>query len=205
MEVDGNILVPNGFHAVSLPFRDDIRELTFEEERPAATKPQVLLAKAVISELTYPVMDLCIPNPALQHHYQCLQALALESQLPEKEDSALMSEEVLAVPEIREAMDRFTHNVFPSGYDPQNTIGGVKSRTAAGSTSRAKSLASNPDASDSASGYNWVELVRSGEISRLNIPTLKLYLRAQDLSLSGRKADLVSRVEDDVRSRHPGP
>ena len=73
------------------------------------------------------------------------------------------------------------------------------------STSRAKSLASNPDASDSASGYNWVELVRSGEISRLNIPTLKLYLRAQDLSLSGRKADLVSRVEDDVRSRHPGP
>eukprot|EP00462_Mataza_sp_D1_P012350 CAMPEP_0175151768 /NCGR_PEP_ID=MMETSP0087-20121206/18709_1 /TAXON_ID=136419 /ORGANISM="Unknown Unknown, Strain D1" /LENGTH=541 /DNA_ID=CAMNT_0016438061 /DNA_START=15 /DNA_END=1636 /DNA_ORIENTATION=- len=74
---------PLGMHLIFLPFADDIRNLKVSET-PIADAEAIFKAKQVVNSLKIDLSgDPPFDNPCLQQHYACLQALALEEDIPE--------------------------------------------------------------------------------------------------------------------------
>lgn len=85
--MDDTQLAPSGIFCIQLPFADDLRQNPPVETKEA---PNVLKTamRAVVKQLHIPrgyIPDK-YANPALQWHYRCLQAIALDEDVPSREE-----------------------------------------------------------------------------------------------------------------------
>ncbi|GAB4821601.1 hypothetical protein N2152v2_008647 [Parachlorella kessleri] len=191
---------PPGFNMVYLPYADDIREpeqnttFTGGNARPEVTPEQMEAAEALIEALPMPgFRSGAFANPALQRHYEVLEALALREEPP---DVADLEDETL--PDFSaELVQPFKDAVFGEGYD-ENAKAAGKKRKAAGPLDDAE-LAAEVEALD-------IEgLAARGQLGKLTIKQLEKYLKLQGLRTSGKdKAERVARIQLHLDSK-PGP
>ncbi|KAL7933759.1 SPOC like C-terminal domain-containing protein, partial [Trichoderma chlorosporum] len=198
-ESSGTPYLPAGLWLYPLPAADDLREISADRRIDCSedlkTKMRVIvqqlnLPKGIYNPLKY-------PNPALQWHYKILQTLALDEEVPEKPDD-------LTEPKNKAISKR------AGGYleDWAETLKDEAERAA---RSRSLKREAEDDASDrpvkqrkaaaerpAGSTFSMAQLraaVESEGLSKMTVVQLKDVAGARGLSTSGKKADLVERIE----------
>ncbi|KAL2361154.1 ATP-dependent DNA helicase II subunit 1 [Blastomyces dermatitidis] len=206
LDEDGEEIIPQGMWILPLPFADDIRQ---NPETNLITAPDELVDKmrTVIQLLQLPKAQYDpqkYPNPSLQWHYRILQALALDEDLPEQPEDK-------TIPKYRQIDKRAGEHVIAWGeeLEAQHLILEAKQPATSTLVKRPASRAqeqvnggSRPSkkvktSSDATGADEEVRLhYEKGVLNRLTVAVLKDYLQSQNLSTTGKKADLVERVEE---------
>lgn len=199
-EGSGTPYLPAGLWVCPLPTADDLRDVSAERgldcSEDLKTKMRVVvqqlnLPKGVYNPLKY-------PNPALQWHYKILQTLALDEEVPDKPED-------LTEPKNKAINKR------AGGYleDWAETLKDEADRAARSRSlkreveddnvserpaKQRKAAAERP----SGSTFSMAQLkaaVESEGLSKMTVAQLKDVAGAKGLSTSGKKADLVERIE----------
>jgi ATP-dependent DNA helicase 2 subunit 1 len=189
-------VIPAGLWLHPLPYADDIRHIP-EVPKPLVSPDeltdrmnfvvrQLQLPKAIYDPLKY-------PNPALQWHYRILQAIALEEELPDiPEDKT--------IPKYRQIEKRAGEYIYNWGVTLDEKF------TAHEKERRGKHLLEDADEAPKkkAKAANGLETMssddvkkaaRAGTLGGFTVPDIKRWLLSKGLSSSGKKADLVERIE----------
>ncbi|PAA53175.1 hypothetical protein BOX15_Mlig018240g3, partial [Macrostomum lignano] len=175
--------VPPGFHLVHLPFADDFRKLTFDQEadelrKCQAAEEELKLAGALIERT---VADKWSPemhcNPALQAYQSQLEAIALDKAEPRQfTDTTRMSERDIA--HSAKAVDRFL-----KAFD-------IRKRSEGGVGNAAAKRARVIDAANDIEAE-----ARAGQLAKLTVPVLKEAANGLRLKpASQRKQDLINAI-----------
>lgn len=196
----GTPFLPAGLWIYPLPFADDLRDIKgagrvnqCSDELKTQTRTiiqQLQLPKAMYNPTKY-------PNPALQWHYKILQALALEDEVPEKAEDATepkykaiskraggyledwsvtLEGDVARVTETK-ALKHDVDDELPERPAKRSRAGSEKPAGASLTNAQLRAAAD------------------SGGITKMTVPQLKDVLAAKGLSLTGRKMELVERIE----------
>ncbi|KAK9806596.1 hypothetical protein WJX73_006230 [Symbiochloris irregularis] len=192
----GNQIEPPGINLIYLPYSDDIRS---PETDPSfvgstavhASQEQIQLAQDMMSSLQLPDFNCYdIPNPVLQRHFEALEALALEEPVP-NEIPDDVKPDVEGMRSASEAVLAFRDAVLGPGND-----GAGPTKKSAGAGAKRK-----PDAAAEAAAadINYKELAQTGELGTLTVPDLKLYCAANGLVKTGKKADIITRIEEHLQ------
>lgn len=199
-EESGTPYLPAGLWIYPLPFLDDLREIKPPGEVPQSSDELKTKMRTIIQQLQLPKAmynPTKYPNPSLQWHYKILQALALEEEVPEKAQDS-------TEPKYKAISKR------AGGYleDWQQTLEEDVSQT-----TQAKALKREAGVDDverpakrsragsekpSAASLTNAQLQASfdsGSITKMTVVQLKDLLGAKGLSTSGKKADLIERIE----------
>lgn len=197
---------PQGLHLIPLPFADDIRQNPpMPQEQPLRAPDGLIDAmRPLIGQLTLPkgVYDPArYPNPALQWHYRILQALALDEDLPDKPEDK-------TIPKYRQIDKRVGREVIEWGqeleraykehqmsdlYVPSSTI--KRERPAAAATAGSLEKKNKGEQTASMTDAEVRKLWQMGKTSKMTLPQLKGWLGTKKLPFTGKKADLIARVE----------
>jgi len=198
VEEDGSQTQPPGFHLHFLPYADDIRKPSIPPMRSAQGEDEDLIprAKKVIKALQLKALPEFM-NPAVQRHYDVLEALALEEELKDGDT-------------VDETMDMFeTHKgkyekakeVWGEFMEvlPEPQVKASRKRKAGDGGGRKKKAAKKePGAKAGAvkDENDWKGLAESGLLKKKKVAELKQYLGDNGLSRSGKKADLIERIKN---------
>ncbi|KAK4065780.1 uncharacterized protein Triagg1_8549 [Trichoderma aggressivum f. europaeum] len=198
-ETSGTPYLPAGLWLYPLPAADDLREIS-AERRIDCSEDLKTKMRIVVQQLNLPkgiYNPLKYPNPALQWHYKILQTLALDEEVPDKLED-------LTEPKNKAISKR------AGGYleDWAETLNDEAARAA---TSRSLKREPEDDTSDrpakqrkpaserpSVSTFSMAQLkaaVESEGIKKMTVVQLKDVAGARGLSTSGKKADLLERIE----------
>jgi len=211
---DGTQSIPPGFHVITLPFADDIRDIKVEPT-PKADLEQIKKAKKLVKSLFLGNFDSRnFENPALQRHFAYLQALALERDTEEPTPDFVVPHDE-GMLKFESIINEFKESVIPAKYDPDYKTtpgkGGNKrkrdesdlqssqpekaSETASPKTKKRKVAESVP-----AKTRDWQQLVKEDKIKSLKIPELKAYLKWKKVKAysSKNKGELVSMVSNHI-------
>lgn len=196
----GTPYLPSGLWIYPLPFADDLRGIKAPldacqssdelKTRMRVAIQQLQLPKAIYNPTKY-------PNPALQWHYRILKALALEEEVPERADDA-------TEPKYNAISKR------AGGY-LEEWSGKLEEEAGLVSGSRALKREAEDDdlgrpakqrrgSPDRAGGSSMTmaqlkTAVKSGGIAKMTVAQLKDVAGVGGLSTSGRKMELVERIE----------
>ncbi|TQS33171.1 hypothetical protein Golomagni_06492, partial [Golovinomyces magnicellulatus] len=196
----GTPFLPAGLWIYPLPFADDLRDLKptgplAQSSDDLKTKmrtivQQLQLPKAVFNPLKY-------PNPALQWHYKILQALALEEEVPEKAEDATEPKFKAISKRAGGYFDEWSESL--QGDAKQTIEKRAIKREADGDEApppakRGKTAAEKPSATGLTTGQ-LKEAVDSEKISKFTVAQLKEIAESKGLSTSGRKVELIERIE----------
>lgn len=195
-------VTPAGLWLHPLPFADDIRS---PPECPAPhVSPDALTDRmhTVIHQLQLPggVFDPHrFPNPSLQWHYRILKAMALDEEIPEFKDS-----DDKTLPKFRQIDKRagpyvidwgvYLEEVYNEWVKSQDHNLGTKrggSETAAPAKPAKRTRPLDEMGEDEMMG-----LAKTGRVATATVAMLKEWLAGKGLNTSGKKADLVGRVEE---------
>jgi len=177
---DGMQIRPRGMHIIYLPYADDIRSCTMTSTTSCKDKPDfVNKAKKIVKSLKIKFDDKKYLNPNLQKHYSNLHALALERDKVEPTVDSIFSE----IQAPQELIEDFNTTVFSEGY---------ADRVAANSTTGVGSKRSRDSGKDY-STLNWEDLAKTGNIAKLTVPEITLFLKNQGVKIpsKSKKTDLV--------------
>ena len=194
---DGVQLTPPGLVAIHLPWADDIRAVPAASDlRVAPSAEQIDAAVAVVDALALDGFDSTAhANPMLQKFYAHLTANAFAKEMPDwseaddtlRPDEAMMSQAAEPLAALAALL-------------PGASAGAVKkkakkraSKSAAGGGAAAKRAKKEPV---DVSALDWSALAASGILKKQTVATLKAGCGALGLKLSGKKADLVARIEE---------
>ena len=192
---------PPGIFLIQLPFANDIRQ-----------NPEVGLVRAspsLIDRMRSVVTQLHMPrgyrpekfsNPSLQWHYRILQAIALDEELPEKATDTTLPKYRLVRKHSAEQVIEWGEELEGSTREakPEFPIKGGRKRAAPGDGDAAPP-AKKKSTSGGGEGLDDDEVLRACEkntIGRFTVAQLKAWMGTKRLDTSGKKADLVERVED---------
>ncbi|QRV75541.1 ATP-dependent DNA helicase II, 70 kDa subunit [Ceratobasidium sp. AG-Ba] len=175
---------PAGFHLIPLPFADDIRQPTVEKS--AHCSPELRKAASnIIERLKYSAGydPEAIPNPSLALHYGFLQAEAFGEEYNPEEDFNDRS-----APRFRAI-----HKKAGSYMDAW--------REALNEDPEAAEVAPEPTAGTKRKAGAVDEVIVRAHfdddtLNKLTVEQLKTYLKAHSQPYSGRKNDLIERVQD---------
>lgn len=163
------------------------------------------MASQVVQQLQLPGAKydpLKYPNPSLQWHYKILQAIALEEDVPEQLDDK-------TIPKYRQIDKRAGAYIHEWGqildteaqFYQKNTYGGIdgtkvkrESEDPETALSR-KKVKTEKAVLESMSHDELKKIVAAEGINKYTVVDLKNFLNAKGLSASGKKPDLVERVE----------
>eukprot|EP00668_Euglena_longa_P004293 GGOE01005031.1.p2 GENE.GGOE01005031.1~~GGOE01005031.1.p2 ORF type:complete len:443 (+),score=128.63 GGOE01005031.1:2130-3458(+) len=184
---EGAQVRPPGMVVVPLPFADDIRELdlpatSIPEEQLKASLPK---AKKLISRLTINFDSDQFEDPVLQKHYVCLHALALDKEQVEVKPD-LTEPDIDGMRHHQAVIEAFQKAVYPAEYSPVLADKGRISRVKA-----EESKVPRPDVGH----LDFAKLARSGRLEGCTVAELKEFCRQKALLRSGKKADLIQRIE----------
>ncbi|CCI43281.1 unnamed protein product [Albugo candida] len=198
---------PTGFHVIFLPYLDDIRDIRVDNhEIPTVDKEAVNLAMTMIEKLELADVPR-FENPELQKHYASIQALALneeELEYDEAHDSTLPDAAGFAQED--DAIERFKE-AFGAMSDTAETK--RKSKSASRMKEKPIKRAKRIDSIDTQSDLSpsqmfdlgkWREMVEKNTTGRQTVKELQAFLRFHSQPTSGRKAELVDRIEIFVTS-----
>ncbi|EQC34506.1 hypothetical protein SDRG_07834 [Saprolegnia diclina VS20] len=182
---------PSGFHVIFLPYVDDVRQLRVDADgQRDPNADQIEAAKKVVQTLTISELP-SFQNPELQKHYASIQALALDEDtlaFDDKDDTTLPDAAGFQRPKVVAALTAFRDTVGGDELNKDNTKRKAPASTSRGGT---KAVKTETDPNDVAA---WKQLAASGLVAKKTVADLKVFLDAQGLSTTGKKADLVERT-----------
>lgn len=197
---------PQGLHLIPLPFADDLRQNPPSMHEVPIRAPDELVDKMrpVIEQLNLPkqIYDASrYPNPSLQWHYRILQAIALEEDLPEKPEDKTK-------PKSRQIDKRAGHMAVEWGdeltkvykehlaQNPDSANLSEKRPSARAPKSNGEDGQGKRVKTEHGTAEEDIrKLFETGKLSSLTVPQLKDFASSKKLLISGRKADLVERIE----------
>ncbi|EWC46835.1 hypothetical protein DRE_03847 [Drechslerella stenobrocha 248] len=195
---------PQGLVLIPLPFADDIRQ---NPDVPHIVAPNHLIDRMqdVIRQLHMPrgYIPEKYPNPALQKHYKVLEAIALEEELPEVfEDKTVPKYKNIQkhagrlIEEWGEGLDQSMSELHLTR--PQIEVHGTKrGREPAGGAAKKvkKEIDADGEPTDVYNGEVKAAYDKNA-LNKLTVTVLKGWLGSKGMSSSGKKADLVDRIEE---------
>lgn len=199
-EVTNGQVFPAGLWLYHLPFADDIRN---QPELPSpVVSPDSLTDRMnkVVQQLQLPKARYDpskYPNPSLQWHYKILQAMALEEELPDQPEDK-------TVPKYRQIQKRAGVYINEWGiklheqwslYDEKRRS---RMKREIGDEDDAPKKKGRATLAQSLDALNMSELkkaVVSGGLGKYTVQQLKDLCSSKGLSMSGKKGDLVERME----------
>lgn len=202
----GTPFLPAGLWLTPLPFVDDLRDLTplRQKNLPKASDELIDGMRMIVQNLKLPknMYDPSkYPNPGLQRHYQVLQSIALDEDIPE------ISQD-LTKPKYKQINKRV------GGYQAEFNERLEEEAQLATQQAAIKREAEDDDQYDrpvkkakKASGGTTTtlddlsEAISNGTLSKRTVPALKAICVDKGLSTAGKKADLVERIEQWVESQ----
>ncbi|KAF2198884.1 DNA-dependent protein kinase [Delitschia confertaspora ATCC 74209] len=210
---DGEQVMPPGLWLVPLPFADDLRQCP-EQTILKSTDELTDIMSKVIHQLQLPkgVYDPSrYPNPDLQWFYRILQAMALEEELPDHPEDK-------TIPKYRQIDKRAGQYIeeFGAAFKEEMTIlrssnrgdiirGPLKKRGADSEDAPAVhgKLAKRvkTEGKSQGDGDDLAEMNRKGTLSKTTVAVLKDWLSERGQSTSGKKADLIERVQEYLDSK----
>ncbi|EEY59535.1 ATP-dependent DNA helicase 2 subunit, putative [Phytophthora infestans T30-4] len=167
---------PSGLNVIFLPYLDDIRDISAEPEKIDAAKQ--LISKLKLTEAP------SFENPDLQKHFAAIQALALDEEtleFDETKDTTLPDAEGFGQDE-----DAITNFKDVCGGELLDVSTAAKRK--AGSSNK-------PEAEETFDKNEWAALVASNAIQKKTVAQLKAFLHAHGLAAVGRKAELIDAVK----------
>lgn len=199
-EESGASYLPAGLWIYPLPFVDDLRDIKEPGKMAKSSNALQDQMRTVIGQLQLPKAmynPMKYPNPALQWHYKILQALALEEEVPEKaEDATEPKHKAISKrtgghlqdwTELMEGESRSISEQKSIKPDPEYDVAERPAK-------RVKAEPSQANQTETTKG-DVRRLLDNGELARMTVIQLKDILGAKGLSVAGRKADLVDRLE----------
>jgi hypothetical protein len=170
-----------------LPYREDVRDVPHKDIGPA-DRDSVDAAKRMIEKCTLSCdandfADSLPENPYLKHFFGYLESVSLGKNLGDVEDGTRMN-----VTEMREQAGKEIKdfaNCLPEDEVPIKAD--RKRKTAPSSLKVVPEKETIPQ--------EWIEMFKNDEIVDLKNDELKAFLKSQGERLTGKKADLVDRVQ----------
>lgn len=189
--VEDGQLEPPGFQLVTLPFADDMRQVSDKFfNRQYADDAQIGAAEDLIESCRIPPFNATLfRNPKIAKFYSCLQALALnknELEWDEKEDDLVYGDEegmaeVAAAPAQAFAL----------------TLPAVSLQTADKKTSTNKRKRINDQINPEQRKqirFDFQQMREAGTLEKQTVPRLRAFCKSQGLPTSGKKGDLIQRI-----------
>ncbi|PHH90356.1 hypothetical protein CDD83_3918 [Cordyceps sp. RAO-2017] len=196
----GTPYLPSGLWLYPLPFADDVRESKRLSDACQSSDELKTRMRVVIQQLQLPKAmynPSKYPNPALQWHYRILKALALEEEVPEKAEDA-------TEPKYKAISKRAGGYLEEWSTRLDEEAGLISSSRALkreieddGSDRPAKLRRASPDRAGgpSVTPAQLRTAVMSGGIAKMTVVQLRDVAGARGLNTSGRKMELVERIE----------
>ncbi|KAI5623223.1 X-ray repair cross-complementing protein 6 [Silurus asotus] len=156
---------PPGFHAIFLPYADDIRTLDLPE-CPTASDEQVDKMKEIVHKLRFKYRSDAFENPVLQQHYRNLEALALDLMAPEAIEDFTMPKMKMMDDRLGPLVQEFKDLVYPSDYNPEGKPSAKRKTAAAGDGAEKKPKVEISE--DELRAH-----VSNGTLGKLTVPVLK--------------------------------
>lgn len=193
------VLASAGLLVVDLPFADDLRAPQLPWGSPPASRASVELAKTVVSSITLnPFSPDQFDSPALGKFYATARCLALGEAAVEwsaelddtvQPDPAMSRSEKYAAP-LRRLQADCDVDLRPAPPEAQ--------RPAKRPANEAESAAKRAKEAHAAAAAvaSWRQLAQQGKLGKLTVSALRAVLSSLGLDAAGRKADLISRLED---------
>ncbi|XP_076856509.1 X-ray repair cross-complementing protein 6 isoform X2 [Brachyhypopomus gauderio] len=170
---------PPGFHAIFLPYADDIRTLDVHE-CPTANDEQVDKMKQIVHKLRFRYRSDAFENPVLQQHYRNLEALALDLLAPEAIEDFTMPKLNMMDDRLGSLAQEFKDLVYPANYNPDSkTAAKRKPAEAGGAVPKKPKVEISED-----------ELrahVAKGTLGKLTVPVLKDACKQFGVQTTGTK------------------
>lgn len=204
-ESSGTNFLPAGLWLYPLPFVDDRRDLEPIKQEPMvrASDELITLMRDIVKNLALPkgaYDPQKYPNPALQYHYKVLQALALDIDLED------VGEKDLTMPRYKLINKRVGEDQAEFNERLGNEVDFVKREQvikreaddAADERPSKKQRAAPPKATaaDAWTLADLNEAVKNDTLKQLKVPELKAICSSKSLSTTGKKADLLERIEE---------
>lgn len=199
-EDSGTPFLPAGLWLYPLPFADDLRDIKPPGKLAQASDDLKTQMRIIIQQLQLPKAmynPTKYPNPSLQWHYKILQALALEEEVPETaEDTTLPKFKAISkraggyLEEWSETLSTEATSAT-EGRAVKREIGDELPERPA---KRGRTTVAQPGGP----GLTPAQLkaaVDNGSISKMTVAQLKDVAGEKGLSTSGRKADIIERIE----------
>ncbi|KAG9237984.1 BcKU70, protein [Amylocarpus encephaloides] len=185
-------VIPAGLWLYPIPFVDDIRSppevpapLVAPDELTDGMRKvvqQLQLPKAMYDPRKY-------PNPSLQWHYQILQSLALDDDLPEMADDK-------TVPKFRQIEKRAAEYINNWGKILAELSDSVKHKTEHDEDDPPKKkIKMKAETLEEMSVADLRKVIDAGTLSKYTATDLKSWLVSKNLPATGKKIDLIDRVE----------
>ncbi|KPM43611.1 ATP-dependent DNA helicase II subunit 1 [Neonectria ditissima] len=196
----GTPYLPAGLWIYPLPYQDDLREVKGPGEVAQASDELKTQMRTIVQQLQLPKAmynPTKYPNPSLQWHYKILQALALEEEVPEKVEDATQ-------PKFKAISKRAGGYLEEWSETLSNEAGSLASKKALkreaddGEPDRPAKRSRATSEKPSGSSMSMAQLkaaIDSGGIAKMTMVQLKDLLAARGYSTSGKKMDLIERVE----------
>ncbi|MCJ8738521.1 hypothetical protein PDJAM_G00036500 [Pangasius djambal] len=156
---------PPGFHAIFLPYADDIRTLDVHE-CPTASDEQVSKMEEIVHKLRFKYRSDAFENPVLQQHYRNLEALALDMMAPEAIEDFTMPKVKMIDERLGPLVQEFKDLVYPADYNPEGKPSAKRKPAEAGGGVDKKPKAEMSE--DELRAH-----VAKGTLGKLTVPVLK--------------------------------
>ncbi|KAK4194769.1 SPOC like C-terminal domain-containing protein [Triangularia verruculosa] len=206
--------LPAGLWLYPLPFADDIRTVDIKcPPKPAdelTDKMREVIQNLQLPKATY--NPLKYPNPALQWHYKILQAMALEDDVPDEMED-------LTVPKYKQidkrvggylaewkeelaekAKEFMEFRATKRELEDQDMELVERKRPAKRQKPAAGSTAGGPSSGGQMSNAELKAAWGNDTLKKLTVPVLKDILTSKGISTTGKKADLLERLEEWIES-----
>ncbi|KAF9412012.1 X-ray repair cross-complementing protein 6 [Podila epigama] len=193
---------PPGFQLYPLPWSDDLRQPPLQSEFVPPTE-LVDAAKAIVAKLNMKkgFNPLNYENPTLQKHYKVLQATALDRQDTDIDDKTLPKTEQMHT----RAGDYIRHfKDLAEGVEPPASVEETPTPSVASSkrtsSSQSQSQGGSSKRQNTGSSAELLSDMRSkyenDQLNKATVAALKDFLASVNIAGSGKKADLISKVEE---------
>jgi len=215
---NGEQTAPPGLWLVPLPFADDLRQCPEQPEEPRTTDELSDKMRIIIEQLQLPkgVYDPSkYPNPDLQWFYRILQAMALEEEVPTQPDDKTL-------PRYKQIDKRAAEYVQAYGQEFGTvfaTVGRSSLASRVKNSTAKKRVAGEDDNNDDdmkpkkrvkqepgiknegdgdggMTDEQMADINDKGQVTKQTVAVLKEFLAARGQAISGKKADLVERVQE---------
>lgn len=197
----GTPYLPAGLWIYPLPCQDDLREAKAPGEVVPSSDDLKNHMRTIVQQLQLPKAmfnPTKYPNPSLQWHYKILQALALEEEVPEKaEDTTEPKYKAISkraggyLEEWAETLNEDSGRVATTKSLKREADDDEGERPA----KKSRAAASDKPSGSSMSTAQLKAAIDSGGIVKMTVVQLKDVLGAKGLSTSGKKVELIERVE----------
>ncbi|GJN67107.1 ku70 protein [Purpureocillium lilacinum] len=200
-EGSGTPYLPAGLWLYPLPFADDLRDIKPPENLQRSSDELTSKARVVVQQLQLPkgmYNPAKYPNPALQWHYQILKALALEEEVPDEPDDATKPKSKAMSKRAGGYMQEWHEQLEEEAKKVASTKALKREADDDGDSERPAKQRKTASEKPNASSMTVAQLkaaVESEGIVKMTVAQLKDVAGAKGLSTSGKKMELIERIE----------